>query len=67
MQLTFDDNNSIGGALGVKNIKQEVFPEMDLDLIIVAVPYPGATPMKWKNLSFYRLRILLADNWNKKN
>ena len=32
------------GALGVKNIKQEVFPEMDLDLIIVAVPYPGATP-----------------------
>jgi len=30
--------------LGVKNIKQEVFPEMDLDLIIVAVPYPGATP-----------------------
>ena len=24
------------GALGVKNIKQEVFPEMDLDLIIVA-------------------------------
>ena len=28
------------GALGVKNIKQEVFPEMDLDLIIVAVPYP---------------------------
>ena len=32
------------GALGVKNIKQEVFPEMDLDLIIVSVPYPGATP-----------------------
>mgnify|MGYP003313300909 FL=1 len=32
------------GAFGVKNIKQEVFPEMDLDLIIVAVPYPGATP-----------------------
>ncbi len=34
----------LAGALGVKNIKQEVFPEMDLDLIIVAVPYPGATP-----------------------
>ncbi len=32
------------GALGVKNIKQEVFPEMDLPFIIVAVPYPGATP-----------------------
>jgi len=48
------------GALGVKNIKQEVFPEMDLDLIIVAVPYPGATPDEVKNLSFYPLRILLA-------
>ena len=32
------------GAMGVKNIKQEVFPEMDLDFIIVAVPYSGATP-----------------------
>ena len=48
------------GAFGVKNIKQEVFPEMDLDLIIVAVPFQVLLRMKWKNLSFYPLRILLA-------
>ena len=34
----------LAGAMGVMNIKQEVFPEFDLDFIIVAVPYSGATP-----------------------
>ncbi|MFW6197740.1 MAG: efflux RND transporter permease subunit, partial [Myxococcota bacterium] len=26
------------------NIKQEVFPEVDLDMVLVQVPYPGASP-----------------------
>ena len=34
----------VAGVMGVSNIKQEVFPEFDLDFIIVAVPYSGATP-----------------------
>ena len=34
----------VAGVMGVYNIKQEVFPEFDLDYIIVAVPYSGATP-----------------------
>ncbi len=33
-----------GGALGASRIKQEVFPSFDLDLIRVAVVYPGASP-----------------------
>jgi len=33
-----------GGALGVLGTKQEVFPEFDLDLVTVSVPYPGASP-----------------------
>ena len=32
------------GVMGVRNIKQEVFPEMELDFIVIAVPYSGATP-----------------------
>jgi multidrug efflux pump subunit AcrB len=32
------------GLLGIMNIKQEVFPEMELDFIVVAVTYSGATP-----------------------
>ena len=34
----------LAGAMGVMNIKQEVFPEFEMDFIIVAVPYAGATP-----------------------
>lgn len=34
----------VGGVLGLIRTKQEVFPEFDLDLITVAVPYPGAAP-----------------------
>ena len=34
----------VGGVLGMTSIKQEVFPEFDLDIVTVAVPYPGASP-----------------------
>lgn len=34
----------LGGALVGSQVKQEVFPEFDLDLIQIAVPYPGASP-----------------------
>ncbi len=33
-----------GGLLMATRVKQEVFPEFSLDVISVAVPYPGATP-----------------------
>ena len=33
-----------GGLLMLPSVKQEVFPEFDLDLITVVVPYPGASP-----------------------
>lgn len=34
----------IGGLLTLPSIKQEVFPEFELDLVLVNVPYPGASP-----------------------
>jgi len=34
----------VGGLLAAMSIKQEVFPEFDLDLIQIGVPYPGASP-----------------------
>ena len=34
----------VGGVLALTRIKQEVFPEFDLDVIQVQVPYPGASP-----------------------
>ncbi|MGE3634396.1 MAG: efflux RND transporter permease subunit, partial [Sandaracinaceae bacterium] len=34
----------IGGLFSITRIKQEVFPEFDLDMIVINVPYPGASP-----------------------
>ncbi|MEQ9478057.1 MAG: efflux RND transporter permease subunit [Algiphilus sp.] len=34
----------IGGLLFALNVKKEVFPRVELDIITVSVPFPGATP-----------------------
>lgn len=34
----------LGGVLGLLQVKQEVFPTFDLDIVAVQVPYPGASP-----------------------
>ena len=34
----------VGGVLFAGTVKQEVFPEVDLDIVSVRVPYPGASP-----------------------
>lgn len=34
----------IGGFFSAKSIKQEVFPEFDLDIISISCAYPGASP-----------------------
>ena len=34
----------IGGLMILPQIRQEVFPEFDLDLVSISVAYPGAAP-----------------------
>ena len=34
----------VGGLVAIPRIKQEVFPEFELDLVVIQVPYPGASP-----------------------
>ena len=34
----------VGGVFVGSNLKQEIFPEFDLDLVTVSVVYPGASP-----------------------
>ena len=34
----------VAGLLGMHTIKQEVFPEFELDMVTVSVAYPGASP-----------------------
>ncbi|MEM1414792.1 MAG: efflux RND transporter permease subunit [Myxococcota bacterium] len=33
-----------GGLLALGQIKQEVFPEVEIETVIITVPYPGASP-----------------------
>jgi len=34
----------IVGAIAFSSMRREVFPEFDLEIVLVTVPYPGATP-----------------------
>lgn len=34
----------VGGFIMASRIKQEVFPEFELDMVTITVPYPGASP-----------------------
>ena len=34
----------VGGLIWANRIKQEVFPDFDLDIVNITVPYPGASP-----------------------
>ena len=34
----------IAGLYSATQLRRETFPEFDLDMIMVTVPYPGATP-----------------------
>ncbi len=34
----------LGGFLSLRNIKQEVFPNIEIDAVSIRVPYPGASP-----------------------
>ena len=34
----------VAGIVGLTSVKQEIFPAFDLDMVLVSVPYPGASP-----------------------
>lgn len=36
----------LGGLFAATRIKQEVFPDFELDMVRIAVPYPGASPQE---------------------
>ena len=36
----------LGGLFWVTRIKQELFPDFELDIVTITVPYPGASPQE---------------------
>jgi len=51
----------VGGFLMALGIKQEVFPEFDLDMVTVSVGYPGASPQEVENGIILVLEEALRD------
>ena len=45
----------ISGIFSIRGLKMELFPDFDLDLVTISVPYPGAA-WKWKRESASRLK-----------
>ena len=41
----------IGGALAGSSLQQEVFPEFELDIVSVRVPFPGSTPLEAEEIA----------------
>jgi multidrug efflux pump subunit AcrB len=35
-----------GGLLALPSLRQEMFPDVELDVVTIAVPYPGASPVE---------------------
>ena len=46
----------ISGIFSIRGLKMELFPDFDLDLVTISVPYPGAAPWKWKRESASKLK-----------
>ena len=44
----------IGGVFVAFQMKQEVFPEFDIDAVRVEVPYPGASPAEVEEAALWR-------------
>jgi multidrug efflux pump subunit AcrB len=49
------------GAITLPGIKQEVFPEISLDAITIAVPYPGAAPQEVEEAIVIRIEERIQD------
>ncbi len=51
----------IGGAFMLTRVKQEVFPQFDIDIIQVTVPYPGANPQEIEQSILLAIEESLQD------
>ncbi|MCE8029183.1 efflux RND transporter permease subunit [Halomonas daqingensis] len=51
----------VGGLLASMTIKKEVFPEFELEIVHVAIGYPGATPEEVERSLLLPMEAALAD------
>ncbi|MGD8563704.1 MAG: efflux RND transporter permease subunit [Desulfarculaceae bacterium] len=50
-----------GGLLSIPRLVMEVFPEIEIDLITIEVPYPGSTPAEVEELICIRIEEVIHD------
>ncbi|HSH70018.1 MAG TPA: efflux RND transporter permease subunit, partial [Deferrisomatales bacterium] len=51
----------VAGAVSLLTIRQEVFPEIELEMISVSVPYPGASPEQVEEAICTRIEEQIAS------
>jgi multidrug efflux pump subunit AcrB len=51
----------VGGAFTLTTLRQEVFPEASSDMVIVTVPYPGASPEEVEDGIVVRIEERIQD------
>ena len=51
----------VAGAVSLLNIRQEVFPEIALEMVSVSVPYPGASPEEVEEAICTRIEEQIAS------
>lgn len=51
----------IGGTINLFSIKKEVFPSIDIDMIEISVPYPGAAPVDVEKAIVVRVEEAIYD------
>jgi multidrug efflux pump subunit AcrB len=51
----------LGGLLTIPGLRQEMIPDIELDLVTISVPYPGATPSEVEEAICVRVEEALGS------
>ncbi|MGL4941780.1 MAG: efflux RND transporter permease subunit [Thermoguttaceae bacterium] len=51
----------VAGIFSFANMRRELFPQFDLDVIVISVPYPGAVPEEVENGICQKIEEAVAD------
>ena len=51
----------LGGALSLPNMRKEIVPDVSLDMILITIPYPGASPTEVERAIISRVESAIFD------
>lgn len=51
----------VGGIFSLPNISKEIIPDVSLEMVVISVPYPGASPTEVEKAVLTRVESAIAD------